>query len=110
MTPDELWRRYAALWSIPDEAELDACLHEACSYCDPNGLVHGRAALVDYMAGFRRAMPGARFRIEEVAAHHGRSSSLWTMRGADDAILQRGRSFATVDERGRLRDITGFFG
>lgn len=112
MTPDELWRRYAALWSAPAErraAELPACVHEACSYCDPNGLLEGPAALSDYMEGFRNAMPGASFRIESVATHHGRSSSTWAMVGADDAVMQRGRSFATCDERGRLRHITGFF-
>ena len=112
MTPDELWRRYAATWSTPADrrgAELDACLHEACSYCDPNGLLEGRTALSNYMEGFRNAMPGATFRIDSVATHHGRTSSLWTLLDADHTVLQCGRSFATCDEQGRLQHITGFF-
>ena len=112
MTPDELWRRYAALWPAPADrraSELDDCVHEACSYCDPNGLLEGPAALSAYMEGFRNAMPDTAFRIDSVATHHGRTSSTWVLVGAGDAVLQRGRSFATCDEQGRLQHITGFF-
>ena len=112
MTPDQLWQRYADLWSTGaahDSPEFEACLADACRYCDPNGPVDGRPALADYMAGFRQAMPGTRFVIGAVAAHHGRTLSDWTLRRADGAVLQTGRSFATHDARGRLRDITGFF-
>lgn len=112
MNPDQLWQRYADLWSTDvshDSAEFEACLDEACHYCDPNGPVVGRRALADYMAGFRQAMPGTRFVIAAVAAHNGRTLSDWTLRSPDGAVLQTGRSFAAHDERGRLRDITGFF-
>lgn len=112
MTPDTLWQRYARIWSADPAAraaELDACLHEDCSYCDPTGLIEGRGALSDYMEGFRRSVPGAQFRILTVAEHHGRTLSAWALHGADGAVLQTGRSFATRDEDGRLRHITGFF-
>jgi hypothetical protein len=112
MTPDQLWQRYADLWSAdaaPDSPEFEACLAEDIHYCDPNGPVAGRAALARYMAGFRAAMPGTRFHIAAVASHNGRTLSEWSLRSADDAVLQTGRSFAQHDDRGRLRDITGFF-
>ena len=110
--PTGLWQRYADTWSaelalrLP---ELEACLHEECSYCDPNGLVHGRPALSDYMEGFRQSAVGARFQILAVAEHHGRSLSAWELRGATGTVLQTGRSFAAHSEEGRLLHITGFF-
>ena len=112
MTPNQLWQRYADLWSTEiahDSPEFEACLNEDINYCDPNGPVAGRPALAQYMAGFRAAMPGTRFRIAAVASHNGRTLSEWSLRSADDVVLQTGRSFAQHDERGRLRDITGFF-
>ena len=112
MTPDQLWQRYADLWSTDathDSPEFEACLAEDIRYCDPNGPVAGRDALARYMAGFRATMPGTRFRIDGVAAHNGRTLSRWHLQGADGAVLQTGRSFAQHDEQGRLRDITGFF-
>jgi hypothetical protein len=112
MSPDQLWQRYADLWSTDaagDSPEFAACLHEDIRYCDPNGPVNGRRALADYMDRFRQAVPGARFRIDGVASHNGRTLSQWHLQGADGAVLQTGRSFAQHDEQGRLRDITGFF-
>ena len=56
MTPEDLWTRYSAVWSLVDAdspgVELDACLADDATYCDPNGLIVGRAALSDYMDGF----------------------------------------------------------
>lgn len=112
MSADALWRRYAALWTdapAARDAGLLQCVHEHCRYCDPNGEIDGPDALAAYMEGFRQAMPDARFHIERVAAHHGRTSSTWGLRRADGALLQTGRSFATMDEQGRLLHITGFF-
>ncbi len=112
MTHHQLWQRYADLWSTHNDdgsPEFDACLHEECRYCDPNGPVTGRAALADYMARFRQTMPGATFRIASVAAHNDRTLSEWSLHAAGGALLQTGRSFARHDEQGRLRDITGFF-
>ena len=110
--PIVLWQRYADIWSAEPALrapELEACLHEECSYCDPNGLVHGRRALSDYMEGFRQSAVGARFQILAVAEHHGRSLSSWELQGATGSVLQTGRSFAAHSEDGRLLHITGFF-
>ena len=112
MTPDVLWRRYAAIWAADETSrstELEACLHETGSYCDPNGLIEGRSALSAYMGNFQQFAPGAKFHISSVAEHHGRSFSSWTLQATDGSVLQQGRSFASHDEQGRLRHITGFF-
>lgn len=111
MTPETLWQRYAAIWSLVDEAragELAACLADDASYCDPNGLVEGRAALSAYMAGFQRSVPGAAFHIHAVQHHHARTLAHWTLIGADGSTLQSGTSFGLLAADGRLRAITGF--
>lgn len=112
MTPQALWTRYASIWSADPAtraSELQACLHEDCSYSDVNGLLEGQAALSAYMGGFQDAMPGTQFYILSAAEHHGRSLSVWELRGAGNAVLQSGKSFAALSPDGRLQHITGFF-
>lgn len=113
MTPDALWQRYAAIWSRPDaaerSAELTACLAEDATYCDPNGLLAGRAALSDYMGQFQASVPGGRFEIRSVLHHHDRSLAHWSLRGIDEHVIQTGTSFGMLSEDGKLRAISGFF-
>jgi hypothetical protein len=112
MTPDVLWARYAAIWSLGAEArigELAACLADDVAYCDPNGLIEGQQALSAYMGGFQQSVPGGVFRIRSVLHHHGRTLARWTLQGPDGGALQTGASFGLLSEDGRLRTITGFF-
>lgn len=112
MTLEALWHRYAAIWSmgpLQRGPELEACLAEDVTYCDPNGLINGREGLSEYMSQFQRGVPGGRFQIGAVLHHHGRTLAQWTLHGADGNVLQTGTSFAALDTNGRLRNITGFF-
>jgi len=112
MTPETLWRRYAAIWSLDAEnraAELTACLAADASYCDPNGPIVGRDALSDYMGGFRDRVPGGRFEIRSVLHHHDRSIANWSLHAASGEVLQTGTSFGLLSGDGRLRTISGFF-
>jgi hypothetical protein len=112
MDAETLWSRYAKIWSSdPDrrESELQDCLADDATYCDPNGPLSARSALSDYMGGFQKSVPGGRFEIIQVVAHNGRSLARWALLGADDAILQLGASFALHDDQGRLQSISGFF-
>jgi hypothetical protein len=112
MTPDSLWTRYAAVWSLEAarrEAELNACLADDVTYCDPNGLLAGRSALSGYMEQFRESVPGGQFHICAVLHHHDRSLADWELKGKDGAVLQTGTSFGALSEDGRLRAISGFF-
>jgi hypothetical protein len=112
MTPVLLWRRYARIWSADHDAratELEACLADDCSYCDVNGSLEGRAVLSNYMAAFQQQVKGGRFQIRSVIHHHDRMLAEWRLLGADETVLQTGRSFATIAQDGRLQSITGFF-
>lgn len=112
MDAETLWPRYAKIWSSDPamrERELQACLADDATYCDPNGPLSGRAALSGYMGGFQQSVPGGRFEILQVISHNGRSLARWALLGADGAVMQLGASFALHDEQGRLRSISGFF-
>lgn len=113
MSPETLWPRYAATWSAPlsvRTAELAVCLADAVTYCDPNGLVEGREAVSAYMDGFQQTFPpGSAFRVRSVHHHNGRTLAHWSLHGPDGTILQRGTSFGTLSDDGRLLAITGFF-
>ncbi|MBY5808404.1 nuclear transport factor 2 family protein [Rhizobium leguminosarum] len=111
MTPEALWNRYAAIWSLDASArepEMLACLADDVTYCDPNGTIAGRAGLSAYMAGFKESMPGGRFKILSVLHHNDRSLARWALRQEDERVLQTGTSFGVVSD-GRLGAITGFF-
>lgn len=112
MTPETLWQRYAATWSLPErdrKAELAACVADDITYCDPNASIQGHGALFDYMGGFQASVPKGRFAITSVSSHHGGMLAFWTLIGADGTSLQSGASFARVAEDGRLSSISGFF-
>ena len=112
MMPDLLWQRYARIWSSEPTVrttELEACLADGCSYCDINGRIEGREALSDYMGEFQQRVRGGKFEISSVIHHHDRTLAEWKLVGPDGAVLQTGRSFATVASDGRLMNITGFF-
>jgi hypothetical protein len=109
---DALWSRYAATWSLPDDvrlAELAGCVSEDVGYCDPQETVTGREALSTYMGHFQDAFPGTAFRIESVLQHHDRTLAAWSLRDPADTVHQRGTSYASVTQDGRLGAITGFF-
>lgn len=112
MDPRTLWERYSAIWSLETEYrmdELERCLADDASYCDPNVLLNGRVELSAYMQGFQQDVPGGCFRIDSVSNHHDRSLSRWTLLDSNGNELQHGASFALHAEDGRLSRITGFF-
>jgi hypothetical protein len=112
VTVEELWRRYAASWSLREgrEEQLGACVAEDVTYCDPGAQLEGRVALSDYMRSFQASAPGATFAIRSVRDHHRRSLAHWTLAGPSGDALQTGTSFAIHGADGRLQHITGFFG
>jgi hypothetical protein len=111
MSPELLWKRYAAIWPLDEPArsrELAACVAEDVAYCDAEGLIGGRAALSIHMEKFKRDAPGASFHIDSVLHHHRRTLARWTLRGPDRRAMQTGASFALQTDDGRLQTITSF--
>jgi hypothetical protein len=112
MTVEELWERYAATWSLPDDRrdkQLAAVAAAGVTYSDPASEVAGLDALSRYMAGFQASVPGGAFSIRAVRHHHGRSLAHWSLIGPNEQVLQTGSSFALHADDGRLQAVTGFF-
>lgn len=78
---------------------------------DPPLAAQGHAQIVAQADALLAQFPGHRFqRSSGIDAHHGRLRYAWTLLDpAGQAVLQ-GTDFAQVDERGRLAQVTGFFG
>jgi hypothetical protein len=110
---EELWNRYAMIWSMEGErraAEMAACLVPDVTYTDPQVSVGGLQKFADYMDGFRRQFPGHSFRIKAVVTHHDRSLARWEMVNADGAAISPGISFAIISSDGKFVALNGFYG
>ncbi|MFF2042263.1 nuclear transport factor 2 family protein [Kitasatospora sp. NPDC058170] len=108
----QLWNDYAACWPADPAdrlAALGAVAVDEVAYRDPETEAGSLTELAAYMAGFAGALPGHRFRIDEVLEHHGRSLARWTHLGEHGETVSTGISAARHHEDGRLADITGFF-
>ncbi len=112
MTPEELWSRYARIWSSKAdvrERELEVCFAAEPVYCDPNIMLKGRKALSDYMASFQTGMPGCAFQIQSVKSHHDRSLTFWRLIDSSGQEMNSGVSSALHYADGRFVNIAGFF-
>lgn len=112
MSVEQLWRRYAACWSLSAServVELPACVVDDVTYLDPQTPATGLDGLANYMEGFAQSLPGAGFEIIQVLSHHDRSLARWRLRTRAGGVVQTGTSTAVHAADGRLSAITGFF-
>jgi SnoaL-like domain len=112
MEPTEQWEVYAACWSMPSTERRDrlrAVVDGTVVYRDPGTILTGPVAFEEYMDSFGSTFPGARFVIDHVLHHHGRSLASWHQVAADGTTAMEGWSCAIHSDDGRLCDITGFF-
>src|SRR5260370_7481077 len=93
----------------PTRTRARPSLKHAWPKAAANVSIEGREALSNYMTGFQQNVKGGRFQIRSVIHHHNRMLAEWRLLGADETVLQTGRSFATIADDGRLQSITGFF-
>lgn len=110
---DELWRRYARIWSLDGEArdaELRACCAPAVAYADPRVELEGLEAFAACMDGFRAAFPGHGFAIRAVSAHHGHSLARWDLLDPEGRAVLPGLSHGELDAEGRFLRLRGFYG
>lgn len=107
--------QYAGAWNERDVARRAASLAEVFSdtgtYLDPLGLVSGRDALVEHITGYQSRFPDATMeRRSAVDAHANVLRFAWAIAGADGSTLLEGTDFVVLDDDGRIRSVTGFFG
>ena len=107
------WTAYQAAWSaVSDDKRrqiLDDSVAPGCVYTDPVSISHGHRELTAKMQATQRNFPGATFRNDKFAQHHGQAISNWTMLDRNGTAIFTGTSYARYGDDGRLAQMTGFF-
>ncbi len=109
----QTWEIYTSAWKAPSaEAKalaLRASVDGDCVYRDPLTQAEGHAALLDYMLGFHKQVPGGSFKTTSFRAHNSRSVTTWHMCNAAGAVIGEGISYGEYGADGKLVAMTGFF-
>lgn len=107
------WNTYQAAWSGVSDTERQRMLDESvapdCVYTDPVSVSRGHRELTAKMQATQRNFPGATFRNDKFAQHHGQAISNWTMFDENGSAIFTGTSYARYGADGRLAQMTGFF-
>jgi hypothetical protein len=107
------WTTYQAAWSVVSDDKrqkmLDDSVAPDCVYTDPVSISRGHRELTAKMQATQRNFPGATFRNDKFAQHHGQAISSWTMLDRNGTAIFAGTSYARYGDDGRLAQMTGFF-
>jgi hypothetical protein len=112
---DRIVTDYVSAWITDSPAVRDELIERAWSpdgvYSDPMNYAAGRAEFVSLIERFHQTRPGATFDLTSgVDEHHGFLRFQWRMRTTDGQAIMEGFDIGELDEHGRLKRITGFFG
>lgn len=105
---------YWTMWNEPDTAlvrsHLDLAVAPDIEWADPQHFHTGRDALEKNVISLRTNKPQYRFVIaSEIDNHHNRYRYQWHMMRRHRVLL-RGLDIVTLDERGLICRVDGFFG
>jgi hypothetical protein len=105
---------YVRAWHEHDPAERRRLLEESWAeygvYTDPNSIIEGRDALVDFIAEFHAQRPDVRIEVRSRIDEVGRQFRfVWATVEASGAVLRQGIDVGQLDAEGRIEWITGFF-
>ena len=106
---------YVAAWNERDDERRAALLAESFSqegtYRDPLFAVSGRSALVDHIAGFQERFAGTSMtRRSGVDGYQDVCRFAWAVVNEDESVALHGVDIVSLDEVGKIRSVTGFFG
>ena len=106
---------YFECWNAADETARRAAVERHwtsdATSTDPLASVAGHAAIAEMMASVQGSYPGHRFRqVGGLDTHHDVVRWGWEMVDADGQPVLDGIDVASVDDRGRITALAGFFG
>ena len=113
---EKLVDRYIEIWNETDgdrrRALIASTWNENGTYADPAATSSGHDGIDAMTEGVHERFPGARFhRTSAVDRHNDRLRFTWELRGGDgETLIVSGVDFGTLDEKGLLASMTGFFG
>ena len=104
---------YIAAWNEGDEARRRDLVARTFSadahYLDPLMESEGTNGIAAMIGAARRQYPGHRFELAAGPdAHHDRVRFSWRLTDGNGGHVVTGVDFATLDDAGRLRSVTGF--
>lgn len=106
---------YLAAWNETDADRRSALIARVWTpggrYVDPLQEATGHDGFAELAAGVQAAYPGHRFRrTTQIDGHHELIRFGWELVGPDGSVTVAGIDVAVLDDDGRLRQVTGFFG
>jgi hypothetical protein len=104
---------YIAAWNETDEARRLALVGETFTddarYLDPLMAGEGVDGIAAMIGAAQSQFPGHRFELSfGPDTHNDVARFAWTLRSSEGEAVGGGVDFATLDEDGRLRNVTGF--
>ncbi|HAS47221.1 MAG TPA: hypothetical protein DCS93_42455 [Microscillaceae bacterium] len=109
---NEIWEIYRSCWSERNSTkrvnQLSTIMSDDFQYKDPNIELIGFEQLSNYMQEFQNQFEGASFEITDFNVHHDSIMANWNMISSTQEVMVNGVDFARF-ERGKLKQITGFF-
>lgn len=105
---------YCSAWNEPSYARrlelFSTVLAPLCRYCDPTVDICGYDKLGKHIDNVRATKPGLVFRTTDVGFHHDVARFGWRKVLSSGLLLPEGVDFLTIDPKGKISHITGFFG
>lgn len=106
---------YVAAWNEREAVRRNELLGQSFNaegtYRDPLYAVAGRDALVQHIGGYQQRFPDASMeRKSDVDGYADVARFAWAIVGPDGVATLQGVDIVALDEDGRIRSITGFFG
>ena len=106
------WEMFNQAWSEPDserrmELLVDA-LNAHCTYSDQHASATGLETISNYMEGFQKSVPGAKFETLWFTTAGFQCLAEWKLVGADGAVLKTGHGYGRYVNAHRLLIITYF--
>jgi hypothetical protein len=106
---------YLAAWNETDPQRRAELVGQAWTpagrYLDPMLEAEGHDGISEMAAGIHGAYPGHRFRrTTQIDGHHDLVRFGWELFAPDGTVTVAGIDVGELDDDGRLRRITGFFG
>jgi hypothetical protein len=115
LTNQEAWKiyeKYVEGWKSVSEEQRRKSTSEAVAddaqYVTPQHESGGRQTMIDDMAAFQKRVPGGRFDIGDVSAHHDVALLTWLLVKADGKVAAQGHDEIRVSAEGKIVSLITF--
>ena len=115
MTNQEAWKlyeRYLEGWKAISPEQRAAIAAEVVTqdvqYSTPTHELGGRETMIEDMAAFQKRVPGGRFDLGDVSAHHNVALLTWVLVLPDGNVAAKGHDQIRVSSEGKIASLVTF--